>query len=202
MPQPQDLQVEPDQELMRRFRNGEQEAFQVLFNRYASPVINFAYRFLHSQAEAEDLAQEVFLRVYRGRERYDERKPFKPWLYAITSRLISNRLRDIRRHPQIPLEVRQEEDGTTQMLPIPETDLRPDQQVDRQEKTKMIRRALDALPENQRTAVLLARFEEMSYEEIAQVMDVSVMAVKSLLFRAKQALKEALFPYISEDQAR
>ena len=185
---------------MRRFRSGDEEAFQFLFNHYAPPVINFAYRFLHSQAEAEDLAQEVFLRVYKGRERYDERRPFKPWLFAIASRLISNRLRDAKRHPQTPLETSLQDDEASLTLPIPEKNLRPDQEMDQKEKVKAVQDALKALPENQRAAVLLARYEEMSYEGIAQVMGTSVIAVKSLLFRAKQTLKQALSSYITPER--
>jgi RNA polymerase sigma-70 factor (ECF subfamily) len=181
---------------MSRFQGGDEEAFQDLFNRYAPRVINFACRFLHSQAEAEDIAQEVFLRVYKGRERFDGAKPFRPWLFAITSRLISNRLRDNKRHPHIPLEPVTNEDETAAILPIPETALRPDQVMDQQEKIQAVQAALRALPENQRTVVLLARFEEMSYDEIAQATDLSVASVKSLLFRAKQTLKQVLIPYL------
>jgi RNA polymerase sigma-70 factor (ECF subfamily) len=193
--------IEDDQDLMRRFQGGEEEAFQDLFNRYAPRVINFAYRFLHSQAEAEDIAQEVFLRVYKGRERFDRAKPFKPWLFAITSRLISNRLRDAKRHPNITLEPVTKEDETPSMLPIPETALRPDQEMDRQEKVQAVQAALLTLPESQRVVVLLARFEEMSYDEIAQATDMSVASVKSLLFRAKQALKQALIPFLPREKS-
>jgi RNA polymerase sigma-70 factor (ECF subfamily) len=189
---------EIDQDLMRRFRSGDEEAFQSLFNCYAPPVINFAYRFLHSQAEAEDLAQEVFLRVYKGRERYDDNRPFKPWLFAIASRLISNHLRNTKRHHQVSLDYTPAEDEAPLASIIPEKSLRPDQQIDQQEKVRAVQAALDGLPENQRTAVLLARFEEMSYEDIAEVMGVSITAVKSLLFRAKQTLKDTLSAFVSE----
>lgn len=183
-----------DESLMRDFASGSQEAFELIFERYSSHIINFAYRFLGTREEAEDIAQEVFLRIYRAKEQYDANRPFRPWIFSITSRLISNRLRDRKRHPTASLDWNVEDDeGSSQALQIPEKPgHEPAQILGKKQLVLTVRRALEQLPENQRTAVILARFEEMSYEEIAQAMNTSVLAVKSLLFRARESLKKLL----------
>lgn len=187
-----------DEDLMGRFRSGDEEAFQVLFNRYATHLINFAHRLLRSREDSEDIAQETLLRVYRGKDRYDPSRPFRPWLFSIVVRLTSNRLRDRKRHPQESLDWMPEGEDAPHAPDLPDrTSLSPEQSAEKHYTVLMVQRALDALPENQRAAVLLSRFEEMSYEEIAQVMDTSASSVKSLLFRARQALKESLSVHVS-----
>lgn len=193
---------EINQDLMQRFGRGDEEAFQILFNAYAGRVINFAFRFLRSQAEAEDLAQDVFLRVYKSRERYDARLPFKPWLFAIASRLISNRLRDAKRHPHMTMESNSQDDEPHKDRAFTDPALTPEESAIRKADAVAVQLALDKLPENQRMAVLLARFEEMSYEDIAQSMDTSVASVKSLLFRARLALKTTLTAYVDQKAAQ
>lgn len=190
-------EAETDESLMRRFQSGEEEVFQTLFNRHASHLINFAYRFLRSQSESEDIAQEVLLRIYRGKDRYNPKRPFRPWFFSIAARLISNRLRDRKRHPQTPLDpIASEETQPPPIQALPDRSVSsPEEALDQQEKVQAVQKALDALPEDQCKAVLLARFEDMSYEEIAQTMEISVSAVKSLLFRAKQSLKRSLAAY-------
>jgi RNA polymerase sigma-70 factor, ECF subfamily len=196
------MPVDSDEELMRRFQSGEDEAFRVLFDRYASHLINFAYRLLSSRDESEDIAQEVLLRVYKGKDRYDPSRPFRPWIFSIASRLISNRLRDRKRHPQVSLNFKPDEDHHD----IPTIDLadkssHPTEEIlEKQQLAQHVQKALADLPENQRTAVLLARFEEMPYEEIAATMGSSVSSVKSLLFRARQTLKAVLTPCVREER--
>lgn len=194
--------VDSDQELMRRFQSGEEEAFRGLLDHYTPHLINFAYRMLSSRDESEDLAQEVFLRVYKGKDRYDPSRPFRPWIFSIASRLISNRLRDRKRHPKVSLDWKPEE-GSREIptIDLPDkSSLRPEETLENRQLAQVVRDALAALPENQRAAVLLARFEEMSYEEIAQTMESTVVAVKSLLFRARQTLKAALTPYVKGER--
>ena len=188
-----------DESLMRRFQAGEDEAFQALFNRYSSHLINFAYRFLSSREASEDVAQETFLRVYRGKDRYDATRPFRPWLFSIAVRLASNRLRDQKRHPRVALEGEQDEDGDRQALDLSDTSPLPHAELERRHLAERVKEALKVLPETQRTAVLLARFEGLSYAEIAEAMGTSVTAVKLLLFRARQTLKKVLTPYVEEE---
>ncbi|MBK8871793.1 MAG: RNA polymerase sigma factor [Elusimicrobia bacterium] len=192
---------EPDETLMARFRDGAEEGFQAVFNRYSAHVINFIYRFLKSQEESEDLAQEVFLRIYRAKERYDPSRPFRPWLFSIASRLVSNRLRDRKRHPHDSIDQRTEmESGESLPRQIPDSPAdRPAELIEKKTIALTVQKALDALPETQRMAVLLARFQGMSHEEIAVSLATSVSAVKSLLFRSRQTLKEALGPYVQSD---
>jgi RNA polymerase sigma-70 factor (ECF subfamily) len=187
-------QEETDESLMRRFQAGDGEAFDVLFDRYSARLINFAHRFLRSKEESEDAAQEVLLRVHGAKDRYDPSRPFRPWLFSIAARLASNRLRHRKRHPFLSIFFRDEVDVDSPLSVDP-----PDRPLDRPEQTaettrlaEAVRSSLDKLPESQRTAVVLARFEEMSYEDIAQVMHLSVPSVKSLLFRARQTLKNEL----------
>lgn len=191
------LSEEPDESLMRRYQAGEEDTFALLLDRYAAHLINFAYRFLNSREDAEDIAQEVLLRVYRGKERYDPARPFRPWIFSIASRLVSNRLRNRKRRPQVSLDWKPEDgsDADTALdLPDKSYPL-PEENLEKQQLARDVQKALETLPENQRTAVLLARFEEMSYEEIAQAMGSSVAAVKSLLFRARRSIITALTPY-------
>lgn len=165
----------------------------MLFDRYASRLINFAYRFLHSQSEAEDLAQEVFLRVYRGKDRYDDRRPFKPWLFSIAGRLLSNRLRDIKRHRESALDATNDE-GQSLVDILKDKGPSQEEAIVKADQIRRVQSALDSLPEGQRVAILLARFEEMSLEDIGETMNLSLSAVKSVLFRARERLKVLLVP--------
>ena len=186
---------ESDEVLMERFKSGDERAFCVIFDRYTRRLVNFAYRFLHSQRAAEDIAQEVFLRVYKQKELYDDRRPFRPWFYSIASHLVSDHLRTHKRHPEMSLDGQpshsEESRSLHDMLPAPSR-LNPDEVLVTAELCQKVRLVLEALPEKQRLAVSLARFEELPYKEIAQALDISIPAVESLLFRARQTLKQAL----------
>lgn len=188
-----------DEAIMACFQAGETDAFQIIFDRYSSHIINFAYRFLGSREEAEDIAQEVFLRIYRAKERYDPKRPFRPWIFSIAAHLISNQRRNSKRHPKEPLEgMLQDSDGSSPRREIEDrSSPKSEELLEKQQIAERVRNALENLPESQRQAVLLARFEEMSYEEIGETMDISLTAVKSLLFRARQNLKLSLASYVS-----
>ncbi|HMU76164.1 MAG TPA: sigma-70 family RNA polymerase sigma factor [Elusimicrobiota bacterium] len=120
---------EPDESLMRQFQAGDGEAFDALFDRYSARLINFAFRFLHSREEAEDAAQDVFLRLRGKKERYDPSRPFRPWLFSIASRLVSNRLRQKKRHPLLSIFNREDDEGESPVLidPADPPDERPEQ---------------------------------------------------------------------------
>lgn len=185
---------ESDESLMVRFQAGSEAAFELLFDRYSSHAINFAYRFLNSRQEAEDIAQEVFLRIYRAKERYDPKRSFRTWFFSIAARLISNQRRFEKRHPKEPLEnTSLEEEDHSFINTIADSSCPPSEELlEKKQLARQVQQALKELPKNQRIAILLARFEEMSYEEIAKTMDIPVTAVKSLLFRARQTLKRSL----------
>jgi RNA polymerase sigma-70 factor (ECF subfamily) len=183
-----------DESLMILFQQGDGDAFHPLFERYCARIINFAYRFLNSREEAEDITQDVFLRIYGKKLSYDSKSLFRPWLYSIVSHLISNKLRDKKRHPHQSLDwTTSSEDGdgfSADSLEI--SSLKESDSPEKVEIIRSVQSAIQGLPENQRTAVILARFESMPYEEIASAMGISLSSVTSLLFRARQTLKKAL----------
>lgn len=195
--------IETDEALMVRFQSDDEEAFKMLFDRYSKRLINFAYRFLFSQEEAEDVAQRVLLTLYQKKSRYDPQRPFRPWLFSIASRLMSNRLRDRKRHPHVSLDYQSDEDSSVGLAHnIPDASSpSSDRVAEKREVARAVQTALAVLPENQHAAVVLSRFEDLSYEEIAQVMDTSISTVKSLLFRARQTLKKELESYVSAESA-
>ena len=187
---------------MARFQAGEEDAFVTLFDLYAKRLINFSHRFLFSQEESEDVAQQVLLAVYEKKERYEPSRPFRPWLFAIAAHAVSNRLRDRKRHPRVSLDYNNENadgNGSANLPELIDHD-RTENSCEKKEVVELVRRALERLPENQRLAVTLAKFEEMPYQDIAGVMKVSLSAVESLLFRARQSLKASLSPYINTPQ--
>lgn len=186
---------------MGQFQSGNVDAFQEIFDRYSARLINFAYRLLNSREEAEDIAQQVFLRIYRRKESYKASRPFRPWIFSITSRLISNRLRDRTRQRTLSLDSLQhaEYQGSPAGFPDAPSAL-PEESLESKQVAAAVRQALEELPESQRNVVLLAKFEGMSYDEIAQTLNLSLPSVKSLLFRARLALKKSLSTTLRSDK--
>jgi RNA polymerase sigma-70 factor (ECF subfamily) len=180
---------------MLEAKAGNDASFEHLLQRYRTPLVNFLYRMVRDSATAEDLAQEVFLRVYRARHGYEASAKFTTWLFRIATNLALNRIRDTRyRQMEVSLDVRAEDDQPVMELPARE--LRVDQILIERDRTVIIRRAVEALPEKQRIAVLLHKYEEMDYCEIAKVLECSEAALKSLLFRAYETLRVQLAPLV------
>ena len=182
--------VERDAELMLRVRDGCQESFGLLLDKHRGPVIHFLYRMVQNQAVAEELAQEVFLRVYRSRSTYEPTAKFTTWLFRIATHLALNWIRDGKR------EKGQEslDEGATEGLirQVPDTAPNVEHILLTEVKREEIRRAIRALPEKQRAAVLMHKYHEMEYSQIAKVLGCSESAVKSLLFRAYESLRSRL----------
>lgn len=173
---------------------GDTGAFEQLVERHQRLVIGTVARMLGNTSDAEDIAQQVFVRVWKSAKRYVPRAKFTTWLLKITRNLVFNELRRRSRHPQVPLQSETEEEER----PIrDEQAVAPDASLLEQELQKAIDAAIANLPETQRLAVILRRYEELSYEEIAETLDQSVSAVKSLLFRARTELRESLQRYLS-----
>jgi RNA polymerase sigma-70 factor, ECF subfamily len=184
-----------DVQLMLEAKAGNDASFEHLLQRYRTPLVNFLYRMVRDSATAEDLAQEVFLRVYRARHGYEASAKFTTWLFRIATNLALNRIRDTRyRQMEVSLDVRAEDDQP--VMELPARDLRVDQILIERDRTVIIRRAVEALPEKQRIAVLLHKYEEMDYCEIAKVLECSEAALKSLLFRAYETLRVQLAPLV------
>lgn len=184
------LALEHDAQLMTRVRGGDTASFALLLERHRHPVIHFLYRMVQNQAVAEELAQEVFLRVYRSRESYEPTAKFTTWLYRIATHLALNYLRDHRRErAERSMDV-ETEDGPAQQF----TDYRPsvEQDLVRQSKLQEVRQAIERLPDKQKAAVLMHKYQELEYSTIARVLKCSESAVKSLLFRAYETLRMRL----------
>ena len=179
-----------DAELMLRVRDGDGASFGVLLEKHRSSVVHFLYRMVQNSAVAEELAQEVFLRVYRSRATYEPTAKFTTWLFRIATHLALNALRD---HKNDRLHEHLDSDSSE--MPVRQlSDCRPsiEQRMVYQNKLEEVRQAIGALPEKQRAAVLMHKYEEMNYSQIAKVLNCSESAVKSLLFRAYEALRARL----------
>ena len=186
-----------DAEVMLELRSGNMAAFDVLLAKYRKPIIHFMFRMVRNQAVAEELAQEVFLRVYRSRETYRAEARFSTWLYRIATNLGVNHARDTRHERMastIYLDEPDSETGTTPDV----ADLTPSAEANilRRERMNAIRQHVMALPERQQTAVLMHKYEGMDYKQIGEVLKLSESATKSLLFRAYQTLREKLKDFI------
>lgn len=194
---------DPDIRLMLRVRDDDAEAFAELVELYHHRLVTVMHHLVGNNEEAEDLAQEVFLRVYRGRKKYHPKAKFSTWLYTIANNLALNVMRSRQRKPTIPLNVR--DSGPLGPRPAEQLVLdradQPQQRMQKQELAAIVKQALDTLNERQRIAVVLNKFEDMNYAEIAEVMGLTTKAVKSLLSRARDNLRIALQGYIQMDQA-
>jgi RNA polymerase sigma-70 factor (ECF subfamily) len=184
-----------DVRLMALVGRGDTAAFEDLIERHQSLVAGTIARMLGSNSDVEDIAQQVFIRVWKSAGRYVARAKFTTWLLKITRNLVFNELRRSKRHALVPLQT---EPGAEEM-PLPDQVARaPDASLLETELQQAIERAIVQLPESQRMALILRRYEEMSYEQIAEILDLSVPAVKSVLFRARTELRERLRGYLEK----
>ncbi len=191
-------ELDPDAALMLRVKQGDRAAFSNLVDKYKQGVLNVAYRMLHDFTEAEDLAQNVFVQVYKSSHRYEVSSKFSTWLFTITRNLCLNEIRRRSRHPASSLET-----------PHPEMEDQPLYQVEDKktfsppdallhgELEEKLEQALGDLPESQRLAIALCRQEDLSYEDIARVLGCSLSATKSLIHRGRETLKQRLKSYLS-----
>jgi RNA polymerase sigma-70 factor (ECF subfamily) len=192
---------DPSTALMLRVRDGDAGAFEELVGLWQDRLVTLFRHHTGDHSTAEDLAQEVFLRVYRARAGYQPTAKFSTWIHTIANNVASDlRQRAYRRLERgVPMNVSASQSGIgLEQIAVAASGQRPARQADRGELQDIVRRAIAGLGDNQRMAVLLAKFEECSYDEIAAAMGLSVPAVKSLLHRAREQLREALEPYERE----
>jgi len=190
-------QADPDAALMLRVKRGDRAAFAALVEKYKQPLFNFVFRTLRDEAETEDVAQNTFLQVWKSRARYERTAKFSTWLFTIARNLCLNEIRRRSRHPAESLEeTHAEHEDQPQRQYEDKKIFLPTETALHGELARKIEEALAELPENQRTAILLCRQDELSYEEIAKVLDCSLSATKSLIHRGREALKEKLKPYL------
>jgi RNA polymerase sigma-70 factor, ECF subfamily len=190
-----------DVQLMLDVKAGDDSSFEVLLRKYRTPLVNFLYRMVRDTATAEDLAQEVFLRVYRARKQYSPSAKFTTWLFRIATNLALNSVRD-NRHKQMEVSIDgpvEEDEAPRRELPARE--MRIDEHMMERDRVEFIQRAIAGLPEKQRVAVLLHKYEEMDYGEIAKILECSESALKSLLFRAYETLRVQLAPLVAQPVA-
>ena len=186
-----------DAAIMLELRAGNMAGFDFLIQKYRKPIIHFMYRMVHNQAVAEELAQEVFLRVYRSRETYRAEARFSTWLYRIATNLGVNHARDTRHERTASTVHLDETDSETGTTPdVADTTPTAESNLLRRERLNAIRQHVLALPERQRMAVLMHKYEGMDYKQIGDVLKLSESATKSLLFRAYQTLREKLKDFI------
>jgi RNA polymerase sigma factor (sigma-70 family) len=183
-----------DVRLMRLVGRGDTNALEALIERHQTLVAGTVARMLGSNSDVEDIAQQVFIRVWKSARRYVPRAKFTTWLLKITRNLVFNELRRTKRHAHVPL---QPEPGTEDPPLKDETTLAPDTSLLEMELQRTIEEAILQLPETQRLAVVLRRYEQLSYDQIAEILDLSVPAVKSVLFRARTELRSRLSKYLT-----
>src|SRR5260221_8752657 len=185
-----------DAEVMLRAA-ADDSAYEYLVTKYHRPMIAFMYRMCRNQAQAEELAQEVFLRVYRSRESYSAEAKFTTWMYRIATNLALNHLRDTKaERSEVSVSLDEPDDATGRTPDVADHGLTAEQELLRRERLAAIRKQVEALPERQRMAVLIHKYQGMDYKEISKVLKLSESATKSLLFRAYETLRETLRQFV------
>jgi len=195
--------LDPDVRLMLRVRDDDATAFEQLLLRYQDRLITILAHLVGQRDQAEDLAQEVFLRVYRARKRYVPGAKFSTWLFTIANNVARNSKRSKARRPETNTVTTASGSLSAQPLEqmaLAASGLMPARQLDKVEMAEIVRTAIEALNERQRMAVLLSKYENMSYADIAEIMEISPQALKSLLSRARCKLRETLEPYLDKGQ--
>src|SRR5438105_7438561 len=183
-----------DVRLMRLVATSDTGAFEQLIERHQALVAGTVARMLGSNSDVEDIAQQVFIRVWKSAGRYVQREKFTTWLLKITRNLVFNDLRRSKRHAHIPIQT----EPSAEEIPLKdETNPSPDASLLETELRQAIAQAITELPESQRMALILRRYEELSYEQIGEILDLSVPAVKSVLFRARTELRARLSKYLN-----
>jgi RNA polymerase sigma-70 factor (ECF subfamily) len=186
-----------DAEVMLRVKAGDDGAFDFLVQKYRRAMVSFMYRTAHSSAIAEDLAQEVFLRVYRSRETYEASAKFTTWLYRIATNLAVNYTRDTRHErPENIVSLDEPDENSGQTPDVADGSPTVEEAILRRERLEAIRQRVQALPERQRLAVMMHKYQQMDYRQIADVLKLSESATKSLLFRAYETLRVQLKEFV------
>jgi RNA polymerase sigma-70 factor (ECF subfamily) len=186
-----------DADVMLRVKAGDDTAFDYLVQKFRRPLVGFMYRMAHNQAVAEELAQEVFLRVYRSRETYNAEAKFSTWLYRIATNLAVNHARDTKQErPESSISIDETDEESGLSIDVADGSPNVEQNILQRERLAAIKRHVEALPERQRLAVIMHKYQEMDYRQIASVLKLSESATKSLLFRAYETLRERLKEFV------
>lgn len=197
LPMQDDTEIDPGRALMLAVKAGDHTAFERLVERFQDLVLNLCFKFSGTRREAEDLAQEVFLRLYRARASYEPSARFTTWLYKVVFNLCANEVARQRFRRTLPLESWDEGGGQGSSRP---SEPSPLEQLQRSELALVVRNAIARLPENQRMALVFFKYEELSQREIAEVMGSTEKAIKSLLARARESLRAELQPFLDRGE--
>jgi len=181
-----------DRQDMARLASGHDTALNDLMTRHAQRLFHYLIRQLHDESDAEDLAQETFVRVFQNRKKFDSHHRFSTWLYTIATNLVRDRQRWRTRHPQVSLDAENESTGGDLQDKLPATGATPEEKLIGGERAAAVRAAIAKLPEDLRTVILLFEYEEQSQQEIAAVLNCTPKAVEMRLYRARQELRECL----------
>jgi RNA polymerase sigma-70 factor (ECF subfamily) len=198
-PQPIPLREASDEDLMFRYRDGEESAFAELVRRYRGKIVSTAYRVLGDAAKAEDVAQETFLRVHRNADRYRSIAKFSTWIYTIALNVARNELRNTKRKRLVSLDAfGSDPESEPATYDIPDESALPDQQVENAEIRVLFDRAIRRLPERYRAVFVLRDVDDLPYEEIAEILKLPKGTVKSRINRARQRIRELIEPFLGE----
>ena len=191
-----------DVELMLAIKAGDEGAFSVLVNRHKNSIVNLTYRYLLNRADAEDIAQEVFLKVYKARKRYTPQAKFTTWLYRVAVNTSLNEIRSRKNRPTHgAAALAGADDEFTPTLQDPTAE-QPVDGAERTELAELVREAVMDLPERQRTALLLNKFQGLSYEDLAETLEMTIPGIKSLLVRARENVRRKIEPYLKAGTGR
>jgi RNA polymerase sigma-70 factor, ECF subfamily len=186
-----------DADVMLRVKAGDSSAFDFLVQKYRRPLVSFMYRMARNSAVAEDLAQEVFLRVYRSRQTYEASAKFTTWLYRIATNLAVNHARDTRKErPEVTVSLDEPDEETGTTMDVADATMTVEEKLVRRERLTAIRSKVEALPERQKLAVIMHKYQQMDYKQISEALKLSESATKSLLFRAYESLREQLKEFV------
>jgi RNA polymerase sigma factor (sigma-70 family) len=183
---------EQDAQDMARLARGHDASLNALMERHAEKLFHYLVRSLQDEADAADLAQETFVKIFQNRAKFDTQQRFSTWLYAIASNLVRDRYRWRSRHQQVSLDAEIDQTDSSLKDTLPATELRPDQTVQTEERADMVRKAVNNLPEELKQPLILAVYQELPQAEIATVLNCSVKAVETRIYRARQQLRVSL----------
>jgi RNA polymerase sigma-70 factor, ECF subfamily len=183
---------EQDAQDMSRLAGGHSAALNDLMERHAEKLFHYLVRSLQNEEDAADLAQETFVKIYQNREKFDPGQKFTTWLYAIASNLVRDRYRWRSRHPQVSLDAENDQTESTLQDTLPADEPLPDQSLQTEERADAVRHAIAALPEELRQPLILAVYQDLPQAEIAAILDCSIKAIETRVYRARQQLRAAL----------
>ena len=179
-----------DEELIKQYQQGNEEAWEMLYVKYKKPVFNFAWRLLENRADAEDIAADIFLKLFKDADRFNPIAKFSTWLFTITRNACISSIR--KRKKTFSLSFRNKKSGKDEIWEFPDERDKPDEVVEKKDQAKFVKRAISRLPHNQKEVIILREYHDMSYMEISEVLALSLENVKILIFRSRETLRKEL----------